>query len=181
MKRTAFILLIALLFSITACTKAPDSSDSDSSDSGDISLLTETITCPDASVQFSHDDSYNYDATYAAVPTKLDLNALAKQDYYIKIEATYDVHYEKDFDTPLDIGYLGAPDHDAYIVDQYDKGTKNKNLSTSTTKTTETISLVVSAKSFSNTDYYLRLMTYNLQNIVHFTNVKITFTCQKTQ
>ena len=140
---------------------------------------TEAIECADASVQFSTDDSYK--ATYLAVPATMDLKGLANQGCFVKIVATYDVYYEKDWDIPFDIGYDGAPYHDAYIVDFDENGVLNKDLSTSTTETTETISLVVSAERLLNTNYYLKLLTYNLQNVVHFKNVKITFTCQTTE
>ena len=236
MKKTAFILLIALLFSITACssnssgtgngkayTVSFETNGGSAVDNVETAKLTkddapvptkdgqafcgwytdadlktpisypfsvknnttvyakwtnstETIECNDASVQFTDDASYQ--ATYVAVPTTMDLKGLANQGYFIKIVATYDVYYEKDWSLPL---YKGAPDHNAYIVDYDEKGTLNEELSTSTTATAETISLVVSAERLSNTNYYLKLSTYNIQNIVHFKNVKITFICQTTE
>ena len=230
MKKTAVILLVALLFSITACTsgsggesytvafesnggsrvaniktsqltEAPASEKDGQIFCGwykdseltsrveyplnldkDITLYArwsnaeESIECSDAAVQFSYDNSYSYAASYLATPKSLDLEALAAQGYYIKIEASYNVYYEKDFESPFDIGYLGAPDHDVCIADIYDKGTYVKDTATSTTATAETISHVVSAEELSHTAYYLRLMTYNLQNIVYFTDVNITLT-----
>ena len=145
------------------------------------SNATENMEFPDSSVQFSYDNSYNYQATYNVVPKTFDLKALAERGYFVKIEATYDVCYEKDFDVPFDIGYLGAPDHDAYIVDPFDKGAANEDLPTSTTPTTETISFVVSAAFLLDQNYYLKLTTYNLQNVVHFTNIKVNLTCQPTE
>lgn len=181
MKKIAFILLVAMLLSLGACTKSDDSKASDSAGNaggkGEWTNATETIECADASVQFSYDNSYSYKAEYALLPSKLDLSAIAAQNYDIKIDVTYEVYYVKDFDVPFDIGYLGAPDHDALIVNAYDEGTSNKDLPTSTTATAESISLVTSAKNLLNNPYYLRLITYNLQNIVHFKNIKITFTC----
>ena len=238
MKKVALILLITLLFSVTACTNSSDSSNGKAytvkfesnggsavadvetnklteapvstkegqffcgwykdadlktavsypfSVKNDMTLYakwtnsTESIDCPDSSVQFSVDGSYSYEATYLAVPTTIDLEALAEQGYFIKIDATYDVYYEKDFDVPFDIGYFGAPDHHTYIIDPDNNGASNESLPTSTTPTTETISHVVSANQLLNDNYYLKLTTKNTQNIVHFTNVKITFTCQTTK
>lgn len=141
---------------------------------------TDSIKCDNAVV--SCNDSHNFEAIYIAAPKNMDLKALAEQGYYIKMEATYDVYYEKEWDVPLDLGYKGAPNHDVLLVNPEDEGSVNKDLSTSTTATTETISLVVSAESLLNTQhYYLRLRTYNIQNVVYFENITITFTCQTTK
>ena len=241
MKKTAFVLLIALLISLTACGILPGSSESGSgkaytvkfdsnggtpvsdtetnqlteapatSKDGQIfcgwyqdsdlkvpvsyplnvkenitlyakwTNATERLDCVDSSVQFSYDNSLSYAVTYDAVPKSLDLKALAEQGYYIRIDATYDVYYEKAFDSPFDIGYLGAPDHDVCLMDIEEKGITKSNLPTSTEPTAESISLVVSAAQLFNTKCFLKVMTYNLQNVVYFKNVKITFTCQPTE
>jgi uncharacterized repeat protein (TIGR02543 family) len=140
---------------------------------------TDTLVCENASVQFSYDSTYSYKADYLVNPSNLDLMALAEQGYDIKIDVTYEVYYEKNM--PFGIGHLGAPDHDVHLTDSYDQGVKNENLSTSETPTEESISLVVSAEKLSSRNYYLRLMTYNLQSTVHFQNIRITYTCQLNQ
>lgn len=142
---------------------------------------TETVECEDSAVSYAPDDEYNYEAIYEAFPKTIDVEALAAQNYFIKIEATYDVYYEKTFNAPLDIGYLGAPKHDVRIVDFDEKGVANKNLPTSTEPSSESISIVVSAKDLLKTKYFFMVETYNLQNLVHFTNVKIKFTCQTAE
>ena len=142
---------------------------------------TETVECEDSRVSYAPDDEYNYEAIYEAFPKTIDVEALAEQNYFIKIEATYDVYYEKTFNAPFDIGYLGAPKHDVRIVDFDEKGVANKNLPTSTEPTSESISIVVSAKDLLKTKYFFMVETYNIQNLVHFTNVKIKFTCQTAE
>jgi hypothetical protein len=78
---------------------------------------------------------------------------------------------------PFDIGYLGAPDYNVYILDIYDEGEKWEALSTETESKTETFSAVVSATKLAN-DLRLRLTTLNLQNVVYFKNISVTYTCQ---
>ena len=129
-------------------------------------------------VQLSYDDSHSYKEEFELEPPEIDLKTLASQGYYVKIDVTYEVYYVKDFDTPGDLGYLGAPDHDVLLTDAYDWGTANKNISTSTEPTAGSISLVTSAESLNNRNFYLRFITHNLQNVVYFENIEVTYTCQ---
>ena len=181
MKKIALLLLVAILFSVTACKKTPEPENSDSSKSDTpISKLTDSMDCKDSFVKFSTDDSISYKTEYNVTPTNIDIKALADQGYYVKIDATFDVYYEKDFNVPFDISYLGAPDHDVHLVDSHEQGTKKENLSTSTDAISETISLTISAKTLLSETVYLKVLTYNTQNIVYFKNIKVTYTCQKS-
>ena len=132
-----------------------------------------------ASVQFDVDDDYNYKAEYFVTPDTLDIRGLAAAGYYIKIHVTYNVYYEKVYNVPFDIGYLGAPDHDVAIVDDYDEGTKLVDLPTDTEPQAESFTAVVSAASLLDTQLRLQLMTYNVQNVVYFTDISVTYTVQK--
>lgn len=180
MKKIALLLLLAILFSVTACKKTPDTSESSNSENSSNLKLTDSMDCKNSSVKFSHDGSYSYKAEYNVTPATLDLRTLAKEGYYVKIEATFDVYYEKDFDVPFDIGYLGAPDHDVQLVDAYEQGTIKENLITNTEATPGSITLIESAQNLVGKNIYLKLITYNLQNIVYFENIKVTYTCQKS-
>ena len=48
--------------------------------------------------------------------------ALAALGYNVKIQVSYEVYYEKDYNVAFDLGYMGAPDHDVAIFDLYDDG-----------------------------------------------------------
>ena len=136
---------------------------------------TEVFDFGNATVQFSTDNSYKTE--YEVTPKELDLKALAAQGYNVQIDVTYEVYYEKNYNVPFDFGYLGAPDHDVYLVNAYDDGLVKENLPTSTEATAETLSIVISAAFLSKNYYYLRLVTYNTQNIVYFNNIRVTYTC----
>ena len=138
---------------------------------------TDQIRLEDSSVQFSVDDSYNYKAEYVVNPQGLDLQALADQGYYVKIDVTYEAYYVKDYDVPFDFGYLGAPDHDAVILDTYDKGAKQENLPTTTEPQAGSVSIVVSASELLEMTYRLKLITYNVQNVVYFQNIVVNYSC----
>ena len=140
---------------------------------------TDTLELGCASVQFSYDDSYKHSADYSVIPENLDLTKLVSQGYYVKLDVTYEVYYEKDFDNPFDFGYFGAPDHDALLVDGEMRGVLNKDLPTLTVPTEESLTMVISAGELASGRYFLKLITYNMQNIVHFKNIKIEYTCQR--
>ena len=139
-----------------------------------------SLALEDASVQFSPSNEYSYKAEYAIDPKELDLQALSELGYYVKIDVSYDVYYEKDYDVAFDIGYMGAPDHDVSIVDIYDKGEKWCDLKTELEPKTNSVSLVMSASKLNVSDMILKLMTYNVQNVVYFKNIKVVYTCQPT-
>ena len=138
---------------------------------------TDTQRFEDAAVQFSVENDYSFKADYFLDPGVMDVKMLADLGVYVRIDVTYEVYYEKTYNMPLDIGYLGAPDHNVYILDIYDEGERWENLSTETESKTETFSAVVSATKLAN-DLRLRLTTLNLQNVVYFKNISVTYTCQ---
>lgn len=138
-----------------------------------------TYTLDLANASVSYDIEHNYKAEYLVNPSEFDLEVLAAQGYDIKIDVTYEVFYEKNYDIPF--GYRGAPDHDVHLTDSYDQGTMNEDLPTTETATEESVSIIISAEKLTERNYYLRLMTYNLQNIVHFQNISVTYTCQLNQ
>ena len=139
---------------------------------------TYSVEQDDCSVQFSVVDDYSFRGMYIITPTEFDLQALASLGYSIKVDVTYDVYYEKNYDVPLDIGYAGAPDHAVAIVDDYDDGELREGLSTEKEPVSESVSLVISASGLLDTGLYLKLMTYNLQNLVHYKNITVTYTVQ---
>ena len=144
------------------------------------SKASDTFTCDDASVQFAIDNSNDYKVEYIITPPEMNLNALANQGYYIKIEVTYEVYYEKTYDIPLGIGYKGAPDHAVALCDAYETGEIREGISTETEPVTETISVVRSASEILKNYVCLKFYTYNTQNTVHYTNICVTYTCQES-
>ena len=142
---------------------------------------TDSLSLEDATVQFSVDNELNYKAEYAITPRELDLQALSALGYKVKIEVTYEVFYEKDYDVAFDLGYMGAPDYDVAIVDLYDDGEEWTNLKTELEPKTNSVSTVVSASKLADANIRLKLMTYNLQNVVHFKGIKVNYSCMCDQ
>lgn len=140
---------------------------------------TDSLSLEDAAVQFSVDNEFSYKAEYMITPRELDLKALSALGYNVKIEVTYEVCYEKDYDVAFDLGYMGAPDYDVAIVDLYDDGEEWTNLKAELEPKTNSISTVVSASKLAEANMRLKLMTYNLQNVVRFKSIKVNYTCQR--
>ena len=140
---------------------------------------TESLSFEGAAVQFDTDNDYSYKAEYNITPKELDLKALAALGYNVKIEVSYEVYYEKDYNVAFDLGYMGAPDHDVAIFDLYDEGEEWTDRETKLEPKAESVSTVISASKLSSSQMRLLLMTYNIQNIVYFKNINVTYTCQK--
>lgn len=140
---------------------------------------TDQLILENATVQFDSDNTYLYKAEYLITPQGLDIQALADQGYSIQIDVSYEVYYVKDYDVMFDLGYMGAPDHDVHIVDAYEVGEIVENLPTATDPQAEHVSTVVAA-DLLKTPFFLKLLTYNMQNIVCFQNVVVNYTCMKS-
>jgi uncharacterized repeat protein (TIGR02543 family) len=142
------------------------------------SKATMSLVCDDAAVQFDVDNDYSYKAERLITPTELDIEGLAAQGYYVRVDVIYNVYYKKEYNVPMDLGYLGAPNHDVGIVDDYDEGKIVADLPTDKEPQAESVTAVFSAEDLLDTVLRLQLMTYNLQNVVYYTDIKVSFTVQ---
>lgn len=138
---------------------------------------TDQLCLANAAVKFDVENEYNYKAEYNIIPPQMDIQALANQGYSIQIDVTYEVYYVKDYNVALDLGYMGAPDHDVLIVDPYDDGEIRENIPTTKEPQTNCVSTVISAADLLNRSFYLKLLTYNMQNVVYFQNIVINYIC----
>ena len=137
----------------------------------------DTMKCTDASIKCWNDMSSGY--TYTITPPRFDLNTLASEGYIIEITVEYDVYYEKDYDVPWDVGYMGAPKYEMYIINEGSRVVSNENLTTSKSSKTRTITYRTSVANLKNSKIELTLSTDNIQNIIHFKNIVITYNCYK--
>ena len=134
-------------------------------------------SCQNAKIKdWAGDDSY---VSYNIMPTGFDYDKLEKEGYRIQIKVTYDVYYEKDYDVPLDVGYAGAPKYDAYILKSNGTGYGDSDLSTTKSSKSRTIETTLSPSTVKNEKLTLKFSTDNIQNLVHFKNIKVEFTCVK--
>lgn len=121
------------------------------------------------------DNELNSSIRYTVTPNGFDLRTLASKGYYVDIEVQYDVRYEKDYDVWLDIGYAGSPKYEVSLMDDDGYGQHQNDLGTNQKTDTRTITLRCSASSLLNKNIYLKFSTENVQNIIHFENIVVTY------
>ena len=171
MRKISFILLIVICIGLIGC------------ELGEIELpnklnLTAVCYCKDSRIKFM-DDNINSYSLYNIMPSNMDFETLAQKGYKIKIEVSYDVYYKKDYDVPFDIGYAGSPKYEVSIHNSDGIGNYKNDLSTKTSSQTKTITYNTTAREFLNTIIYLEFSTDNIQNIIYFKNITVTFTAYK--
>ena len=131
--------------------------------------LKDTATLEDFSVFNSSTSGY-------ITPEGFDWDKLEKKGYTMKITVNYDVYYEKNWG---DLGYVGSPKYEISIKTSDGMGQSDSNMTTSTTAKTRSISFSCRAVDLKNTSIILEVSSNNIQNIIHFKNVKINYTCYK--
>ena len=112
-------------------------------------------------------------------PKNLDLDELAAQGYYVNITVSYDVRYKKDYDVPLDIGYFGAPKHEIYLYRNNGVVRSEENIKTPSESTRKTITYTEKAYSIKDATLYFEVSTNNIQNIIYFDNIMVTYECTR--
>lgn len=123
----------------------------------------------------------NWEGHYPSVyydinPSGYDLDLLSSKNYYIEITASYDVYYKRDYDLP--VGYAGAPKYEVSILDSKNRGQRKKNLETTKTTTDRSISYITSVADIKYEKLTLNFSTENIQNIIYFKNIKVTYRCR---
>ena len=120
-------------------------------------------------------------------PKTLDIDTLSKKGYKININLEYTVYYKKDYEVPLDIGYMGAPKYKVYIT-----GYNENNASSSIYGETDITANKSKSKKSENIEHtifsiddclknkiILKFSTENIQNKVYIEDIKVTYTCHK--
>ena len=145
----------------------------------DYNLKTEdTKWLSDVSIKFM-DSDYNSEVSWYITPAGFDYEKLNNKGYSMTITVSYDVYYVKDYDVLWDIGYMGAPKYEAYIINEQNIGVVKENLETTSTSVTRTITYQSDIVNLMNEKIRLVLSTDNIQNIVCFKNIKVAYKCYK--
>ena len=131
--------------------------------------------CSNTSIKYI-DNSLSSEVRYQITPSGFDLQELANKGYRIKIEVEYDYYYKKDYDVLFDVGYMGSPKYDVSITNSDNVGQFKENLSTEKSVKTRKITYTANAIDYMNTIIYLKFSTDNIQNIIYFKNIKVTYT-----
>ena len=158
-KLTVILLMISFLFSLVSCSEKLKTEDNMTLDNCAIKL------------SVNNKSSTNYDIT----PKNFDLEKLEKKGYKMEINVSYDVYYKKDWQ--INLGYAGAPKYEVSIVstngmEKYDKSTSN-----STERESKTLTFSANVSELKNAGLTLTFSTENIQNIIYFENIKVSYRC----
>ncbi len=116
---------------------------------------------------------------YNVTPSGFDIDRLEDLGYKIRITVTYDVFYIKDYDVLWDIGYMGSPKYEAYLVNSRGFGDIKEDQSTKKSETTRTLQYSARAGDFLTDRLTLKFSTDNIQNLIYFENIKVVYECYK--
>lgn len=137
--------------------------------------LTDQARCNDCSIKL--DTKLDFSATYIITPSGFDLEKLNLKGYSMRITVTYDVRYVKDYNVLWDIGYAGSPKYEILLLNNSGMGKIEEDMSTTTSRRTRTISLSMAAADLIGDKITLTFSTNNVQNIIYFENIVITYEC----
>ena len=137
--------------------------------------LDDSATCQPCSLKCWVND--NSATIYTITPSGFDLDALETRNYKMNITVKYDVYYVKDYNVPFDIGYAGAPKYEVFITNSNGLRESNINMSTSTKSVSRSITYTSSITDIKNNTIKLTFSTDNIQNIIYFKNIKISYHC----
>lgn len=137
--------------------------------------LKDTKRCENCSIKFSSSTSMS--ASYYITPENFEWDKLEEKGYKMKITVTYDVYYDKDWN--LGFGYAGSPKYEISVINSDGMGKIDSDMSTKLTSQTRTISFSSKIVDLKGTKLILTFSTDNIQNIIHFKNIRIDYQCYK--
>ncbi len=118
-------------------------------------------------------------AKYYITPDGFDLDRLSELNYRMNITVNYEVYYRKDYDALFDIGYAGAPKYEVYVYNSQNLGVAKENLSTTTSTSKRSITYTANMADLKNEHITLKFSTDNIQNIIYFKNISVSYSCVK--
>lgn len=125
------------------------------------------------------DSAYSSGYIYQVSPPEFDLARLAELGYKVEITVNYSVRYKKDYDVLWDIGYAGAPKYEVYLLNSESIGTVQENKSTPSNYVERSITLTSNAVNLIGEKITFRVSTDNIQNIIYFSDIMVTYRCYK--
>lgn len=135
----------------------------------------DTVKCNGGHIKGS--GNYSSSIRYNVSPNGFDMERLENLGYNLRIDVSYDVYYVKDYDIPLDVGYFGGPGYEVSIEGEDGYGTHENDVPAPKSKETKTISYASTIANIKKENLKLTFSTDNIQNIVYFENIVITYTC----
>jgi len=171
--------------SFTAPAQFPMDIDSDITLYAKWLRISHTESIPDASIKLA----IGHEATMAknVTPRGLDLELLQSKGYdTVVVEVKYTVEYEKDYKLPF--GYLGAPKYGEFLIcsdfdAEFDKDfglESDMSIDATTTPSVRTLSCKIKISEIGVKKIMFAVSTLNIQNIIHLTNISVTYTAEKS-
>ena len=128
------------------------------------------------------DDNYSSSATFNVSPAGFDFDRLKQLGVTgMQVTVYYTVHYKKDYDVLWDIGYAGSPKYEVTLVNSNLLGNFESDLTTTLNGQTRTITVASTFDVYDNKTLTLTFSTDNIQNIIYFSNIYVTYSCGKIQ
>ena len=138
--------------------------------------IKDEATCAGCVIKWDSDLSSS--ATYYITPSGFDLEELQRKGCAsISIDVSYDVYYKKDYDVLWDIGYMGAPKYEVYIINSEGRGKMEEDIKATTSTRTGNIGITVRLSDLETNSFKLVFSTNNVQNKIYFKNIVVTYTC----
>lgn len=134
--------------------------------------LKDQVKCEDTSIKF--EKSYYY-----VTPEGFDLERLEELGYNLTVTVEYDVYYVKTYDVAFDIGYLGSPKYEVSLSNSEGVGLFRKNQKTTKKTVKEEFKVKYTIEKIENQHIKLEFSTDNIQNLIHFENITVTYEFKK--
>ena len=120
------------------------------------------------------DKDYPSNVTYSVNAPAFDFDALAAEGYSIDVTLQYDIHYYRD----CVAFYVGGPKYEEYWIANgtyYGK----EDIPAPSQKQSKTVKRTISCADMKKNTYMFQFSTNNVQNVICFENISITFECKK--
>ena len=137
-----------------------------------------TTTCTSCKIKW--DSDIGESKIYKLTPSGFNLTRLQEKEYRsIEIKAEYDVYYKKDYNIIGDIGYMGAPKFEVYLLNSNKVGQFQEDIKAQTSPVHRSITYNILISDIPSDSITLEFSTNNIQNIIYFENIVVTYTCKK--
>ena len=174
MKKGLLAVISLLLVIVSLCSCSPNSGNGNPLDQ--ISMqLDYSKRCADCSIKLG--SGTNSSASYYITPEGFDWDELGKKGYRVNVTVSYNVYYKKDWS--IGLGYAGSPKYEISVVNSDGMGKIEADQPTSTSSQSRTFSFSASPADMKDTRLVLTFSTDNIQNIIYFSNINVTYKCVK--
>ena len=117
--------------------------------------------------------------SYSLTPEGFNMDRLAELGYRIRITVSYEVYYRKDYNSPFDIGYFGAPEFETYIKNETTTVAEHEKQTAKKQAVQKEISYSAKIAEVKDRKITLTFSTDNVQNIIYFENITAVYECYK--